>query len=200
MVDIFFKVLCFIAEIHIFLLELPNLFVEPCVVIYQLLVLIIYFFEVLLVAHLLHLLQAEKRFIFKEVVACHIDDVEGEWGMGERRFFNWLDDAVGSINGIVFEVDEDSPSLFSCLAWDEVDFYLEFGVLRLDEEFGGIGELGLSVPQRLILTMGEIFMILLDNNVQLDSLFDLQTDPVDLEQHFVHAYEILYNSRKRVRK
>ena len=36
--------------------------------------------------------------------------------MGERRFFNWLDDAVGSINGIVFEVDEDSPSLFSCLA------------------------------------------------------------------------------------
>ena len=78
MVDVFFKVLCFIAEIHIFLLELPNLFVEPCVVIYQLLVLIIYFFEVLLVAHLLHLLQAEKRFIFKEVVACHIDDVEGE--------------------------------------------------------------------------------------------------------------------------
>lgn len=36
--------------------------------------------------------------------------------------------------------------------------------------------------------MGEKFMILLDNNVKLDGLFDLQADPVILEQHFVHAY------------
>lgn len=90
-------------------------------------------------------MQTDKGFIFEEVLAGHINEVEGQEGVGERCFFDLLGDSVGNINGVVFEVEEDGPSFFPSLARDEVDFYLEFGVFRLDEEFGGICELGFPV-------------------------------------------------------